>query len=73
MICPACNTPNQPGSEECFVCGKAVFALTQGSVLEAAVLTLDEASRRRPPTRRAGAPARRPRVFRALWRTRIFI
>jgi serine/threonine protein kinase len=33
MICPACNTPNQPGSEECFVCGKAVFALTQGSVL----------------------------------------
>jgi eukaryotic-like serine/threonine-protein kinase len=33
MICPACNTSNQPGSEECFVCGKAVFALTQGSVL----------------------------------------
>jgi tRNA A-37 threonylcarbamoyl transferase component Bud32 len=33
MICPACNTPNQPGSEECFVCGKAVFALTQGSLL----------------------------------------
>ncbi|MET0556169.1 MAG: protein kinase [Vicinamibacteria bacterium] len=33
MICPACNTSNQPGSEECFVCGKAIFALTQGSVL----------------------------------------
>ena len=33
MICPACNASNQPGSEECFVCGKAVFALTQGSVL----------------------------------------
>jgi eukaryotic-like serine/threonine-protein kinase len=33
MICSACNTPNQPGFEECFVCGKALFALTQGSVL----------------------------------------
>jgi serine/threonine protein kinase len=33
MICPACNTPNQPGFEECFVCGKALFALTQGSLL----------------------------------------
>jgi len=33
MICPACNTPNEPGFEECFVCGKALFALTQGSVL----------------------------------------
>jgi eukaryotic-like serine/threonine-protein kinase len=33
MICPACKTPNEPGFEECFVCGKALFALTQGSVL----------------------------------------
>ena len=33
MICPACNTANAPDAEECFVCGKALFALTQGSVL----------------------------------------
>jgi len=29
MICPACNTPNEPGFEECFVCGKALFALSR--------------------------------------------
>jgi serine/threonine-protein kinase len=33
MICPACAADNHPGFEECFVCGKALFALTQGSVL----------------------------------------
>jgi serine/threonine-protein kinase len=33
MICPACSLENAPEAEECFGCGKALFALTQGRVL----------------------------------------
>jgi serine/threonine-protein kinase len=34
MICPACNAVNQADTEECFGCGRALFALTQGRVLD---------------------------------------
>ena len=33
MICPACNAVNAQESEECFGCGRALFALTLGRVL----------------------------------------
>jgi eukaryotic-like serine/threonine-protein kinase len=33
MICPACNAVNATETEECFGCGRALFALTQGRVL----------------------------------------
>jgi serine/threonine-protein kinase len=33
MICPACSLENSAETEECFGCGKALFALTQGRVL----------------------------------------
>ena len=33
MICPACRLVNASEAEECFGCGMALFALTQGRVL----------------------------------------
>jgi serine/threonine-protein kinase len=33
MICPACSAENDPATEACFTCGKALHALTQGTVL----------------------------------------
>ena len=33
MICPACQLANAPDAEDCFGCGMALFALTQGRVL----------------------------------------
>jgi serine/threonine-protein kinase len=33
MICPGCSAENDAVSEACFTCGKALHALTQGSVL----------------------------------------
>jgi serine/threonine-protein kinase len=33
MNCPGCTTENDPASEACFTCGKALHALTQGTVL----------------------------------------
>jgi serine/threonine-protein kinase len=33
MICPACNADNVADTEECFGCGRSLFALTQGRVL----------------------------------------
>jgi serine/threonine protein kinase len=33
MICPACKAENNPGDDVCFTCGRALGALTQGSVI----------------------------------------
>jgi serine/threonine protein kinase len=33
MICPACNAVNEDDAEACFTCGRALGALTQGSVI----------------------------------------
>jgi serine/threonine-protein kinase len=33
MICTACQATNDDDAEECFTCGKALHALTQGSIL----------------------------------------
>lgn len=33
MICPSCKTPNDDAAEACFTCGRALAALTQGSVI----------------------------------------
>jgi serine/threonine protein kinase len=33
MICPSCKTPNDDAAETCFTCGRALAALTQGSVI----------------------------------------
>ena len=33
MICPACNATNQADTEECFLCGRSLFALIQGRLL----------------------------------------
>jgi serine/threonine protein kinase len=33
MICPACNAANDTETEECFGCGRSLFAVTQGRVL----------------------------------------
>jgi serine/threonine protein kinase len=35
MTCPACNAVNDQDTEECFACGRALFALTQGRILAA--------------------------------------
>jgi serine/threonine protein kinase len=33
MICPSCKAPNDDSAEACFTCGRALSALTQGSVI----------------------------------------
>jgi serine/threonine protein kinase len=33
MICPSCNAVNEDSAEACFTCGRALGALTQGSVI----------------------------------------
>ncbi len=33
MICPSCRAENDPSTEACFTCGRALAALTQGSVI----------------------------------------
>jgi len=33
MICPSCKAPNDDNAEACFTCGRALSALTQGSVI----------------------------------------
>ena len=33
MICPACNAVNEDDADACFTCGRALGALTQGSVI----------------------------------------
>jgi predicted Ser/Thr protein kinase len=33
MICPSCKAPNEDDAEACFTCGRALSALTQGSVI----------------------------------------
>jgi serine/threonine protein kinase len=33
MICPSCKSPNDDSAEACFTCGRALSALTQGSVI----------------------------------------
>jgi serine/threonine protein kinase len=33
MICPACRAENDPSAEACFTCGRALGALTHGSVI----------------------------------------
>jgi serine/threonine protein kinase len=33
MICPSCKAENDPSAEACFTCGRALGALTQGSVI----------------------------------------
>ena len=33
MICPACKALNDDSAEACFTCGRALTALTQGSVI----------------------------------------
>ena len=35
MICPSCQTDNDPGAEVCFTCGRAFAVLTQGALLGA--------------------------------------
>jgi serine/threonine protein kinase len=34
MICPSCKAPNDDSAEACFTCGRALSALTQGSVID---------------------------------------
>jgi serine/threonine-protein kinase len=33
MICPSCRAENDPSTETCFTCGRALAALTQGSII----------------------------------------
>ena len=33
MICPSCKSPNDDSADACFTCGRALSALTQGSVI----------------------------------------
>jgi serine/threonine protein kinase len=33
MICPSCSAENDPSADVCFTCGRALAALTQGSVI----------------------------------------
>ena len=33
MFCPSCHAQNQDAAEACFTCGRALYALTQGVVL----------------------------------------
>jgi serine/threonine-protein kinase len=33
MICPSCRAENDPSTEACFTCGRALAALTQGSII----------------------------------------
>ena len=33
MICPSCRAPNDDNADACFTCGRALGALTQGSVI----------------------------------------
>ncbi len=33
MICPSCRAENDPSADACFTCGRALGALTQGSVI----------------------------------------
>jgi predicted Ser/Thr protein kinase len=33
MLCPSCNASNDDSAEACFTCGRALSALTQGSVI----------------------------------------
>jgi len=33
MICPSCRAENDPAADACFTCGRAIGALTQGSVI----------------------------------------
>jgi hypothetical protein len=33
MICPSCKALNDDSGEACFTCGRALSALTQGSVI----------------------------------------
>jgi serine/threonine protein kinase len=33
MICPACGTENDDSADNCFKCGKGLYALTEGAVL----------------------------------------
>jgi len=33
MICPSCRAENDPAADACFTCGRALGALTQGSVI----------------------------------------
>lgn len=33
MNCPSCQAENEPEAEACFRCGRSLFALTEGSVL----------------------------------------
>jgi len=33
LICPSCQSENEPGADACFTCGRALGALTQGSLI----------------------------------------
>jgi serine/threonine protein kinase len=33
MICPSCKAENDPSTEVCFTCGRALAALTHGSII----------------------------------------
>lgn len=34
MICPSCQTENREDAENCFKCGKGLYVLTDGSLLD---------------------------------------
>ena len=34
MKCPACGAPNETAGEHCFSCGKTLFALTEGTIVD---------------------------------------